>query len=171
MAKHRCKMNTTTMATRILLLVSIFFLNSQFVLAQKSIKIIKLGHQPIVAGKLNGKKAYFLVDTGSDATFLNSKDAKKFKFKSKKMLNRKYKLAGFDSDFNGDLLVATDIEMNLGGELMRGSYKLFDISNIAQSISQSGGIRINGIIGSDLMKRYNFVIDYKAREITFPGRK
>ena len=118
-------------------------------------------------GELNGKRAYFLIDTGSDLTILNSKDARKYGFKIRATRAGKYKISGLDSEHRGRFLLAFKAELILGGRNMRGSYKVFDLSHIIKSILDDTGIRITGIIGSDLMKRHKFVIDYEAEEISF----
>lgn len=40
---------------------------------------------------------------------------------------------------------------------------------IMKSIAVNSRIRIAGIIGSDVMRRHDFVINYKTRNITFTG--
>ena len=136
--------------------------------------MVELDDQPIVMGELNGKRAYFLIDTGSDLTILNLKAARKYGFKIRSARAGKYKISGLDSEHRGRFLLASRAELILGGRSMRGSYKVFDLSHIVKSIMDDTGIRITGIIGSDLMKKRKFVIDYEAEEISFtphqPGK-
>ncbi len=122
-------------------------------------------YQPIVRGRLNGKKAYFLVDTGSDITCLNLSDTKRYDIKYKQALQRLV-LTGINSQ-QGKHLIANHVDLELDEIPLTWRFKVLDIDKIAESIQWDTGIRINGIIGSDLMHKYQFVINYTLNEITF----
>lgn len=139
----------------------------QVVLAQNEVRMIGTMHQPIVRGELNGKKAFFLIDTGSSITLLNLKAAPKYDFGLARMNLEGYRLSGLNSEHKSGVLAATNAKLFLGGKRMQGAFRVIDLSYIIQSIAESTGIRIAGIIGSDLMRRHNFVIDYREREINF----
>ncbi|MEN7546962.1 retropepsin-like aspartic protease [Rapidithrix thailandica] len=149
-----------------IVLVLILGVLSQIAFAQEVIKIITLKNQPIVIGKLNGKKAYFLIDTGSDVTLLNLKDANKFRFKFRKIDLQGYKLSALGSEHQQEIWMAYNVAIHLGNKKMKGYFKVFDLSRIASSIRRDSGIKINGIIGSDVMKKHKFLIDYEAKEIS-----
>ena len=149
-----------------IILIAIIWFVGCTILAQQTIKIIKMKDQPIVVGKLNGKKAYFLVDTGADITILHLKDANRYKFNYRKPLYD-YNISGLDSRTKHEVSVANNVNLYLGASKMEGCYKVYNLSNIIESIGNSTGIWINGIIGSDLMKRYHFLIDYGRQEIRF----
>lgn len=137
------------------------------VVAQDTVKIIRLKNQPIIEGTINGKKAYFLVDTGSDITMLDEGSAKKYNFEYREESLKDYQITGLGSKHRGKTLQAYNVKLYLGTQKIQTIYRVFDLENIATSMSIGTGIRINGIIGSDLMKRYGFVINYNTREITF----
>ena len=155
---------------KILILLLSFSYSSFTILAQESINIVSLDSQPIIKGKLNEKTAYFLVDSGSDVTIINLKDTKKFKINYGKMYSDRYRFSGLYSEHKGDILVAKGMDLELNDKKISGRYLLFDLSKIAQSLSKDSGIQINGIIGSDVMKNYNFVINYETEEIHFKAR-
>lgn len=136
------------------------------VAGQEIISMIKVKNQPIIIGELNGRKAYFLVDTGSSVSILNSKDAKRFKFGYRKINLKDYRLSGINWQHR-EVLIAYNVDFYLSGKKIPCSYMVFDISNIVESIKLNTGIKINGIIGSDLMKKHHFLIDYQAKEIRF----
>ena len=127
--------------------------------------MIRLDNQPIIKGQINGRRAYFLVDTGSDITMLNLMDAKKYGFKISKSRLNGYVVSGLQSQIKDFVLHTCTTELLLGETRIKRNYKVFDLSHIIESIRVDTGIRINGIIGSDLMKRYHFLIDYQAKEI------
>lgn len=137
------------------------------VVAQDTIKIIKLKNQPIIEATLNGEKAHFLVDTGSDITMLHLEDAKKYNFEYREQSLKDYQISGLGSRLRGKVLEAYNVKLYLGTQKMQAIYRVFDLENIVTSMSVGTGIRINGIIGSDLMKRYRFVINYHTEEIVF----
>jgi len=133
----------------------------------EKVKIYGLHHQPLVAANLNGKKAYFLLDTGSDVTLLNLNDAKKYAFEVRNARHKKLELSGFSDEYSIDYLTAKNIKLLLGDHPVEIKYRVLDLSTVIESIDHSSNMKICGIIGSDMMKKYNFVIDYKAREVRF----
>ena len=137
----------------------------------QKIKIFGLKHQPIIVGKLNGKTAYFLLDTGSDITVLNLDDARKYEFIIAKNRYKKLTLSGLTDKYRGDYRTAYNIELFLGKQKVETKYWVFDLSIVIDSIFKNTNLRISGIVGSDVMKRYEFVIDYPEREVRFPDRK
>lgn len=150
-----------------IVLILIFLFIGQTMLAQEAMKMVKVKGQPIIVGNLNGKKAYFLVDTGSDVTFLNLKDAYRYKFKYAKTVIPGYQLSGLTSRHGEEMLEAYNVDLYLGRRKIEAKYRVFDLTNIIESIGASTGVWINGIIGSDVMRRYKFFIDYEANEIRF----
>lgn len=155
-----------TQQLKIFLLCSVLWLSGGSTMAQRTLKMNSLHLQPIVVGKINGVRARFLVDSGSDVTLLNAADSEKYTFRVRRIFEENYLLTGLKAEHAHELLVARRIVLNLGGEEMGGTYKVFDLTHISRSFKMN----INGIIGSDLMKKYNFIIDYEAGEIRFTGR-
>lgn len=131
----------------------------------KHVKIHSLHPKPIVKIELNGKPAYFLLDTGSDVNIVNSWEARKYKFDVYKkdyddpttlvMINGKQK----------DIGRAYNVHMVIGERRIFCGFLSMDISPIVKSIQKKTGISIVGIIGSDTMKIHHFIIDYEREEI------
>ncbi|MCG8309935.1 MAG: aspartyl protease family protein [Cytophagales bacterium] len=149
------------------ILVLIFWIANFSGSEQISVRMIGADSQPIIKGKLNGKNAYFLVDSGSDATILNFRDVKKYGINYAKIYSDRYRFSGLNSEQSGEFLIANNMDMYLNGKKMEGCYWLLDLSKIVRSISSDTGIRINGIIGSDMMRKYDFVIDYETEKVYF----
>lgn len=152
-----------------LILALVFLLNSSFTATRNEnvIHIINLDSKPIVVGKINGKRACFLIDTGSDFTLLNEGNASVYGFQ----VNNRQKRYGQLVDFSGSRQAAKniyDLELVMGkGHEFQTNFVASDLNSLVTGIQRNTGIRIAGIIGSDLMKKYGFRIDYGARKIFY----
>jgi hypothetical protein len=137
------------------------------------IRIINLQQKPIVAGTLNGKKVYFLLDTGSDFTLLNETETKKYGFKT---VNRESALSVNKAVGVGGTIVefksVYNVSISLGSTRISTTCLAYDMSLLVTIIRNRSGIEISGIIGSDVMKRYGVIIDYANKEVgLISGRK
>lgn len=132
---------------------------SQQMMAQiQPVKIKNLSSKPIVQAELNGKKAYFLLDTGSDLTVMHEEQADFYNFNIKEMVIP-LKVAGVDGS-TGGMNRASNIELKLGELSILTPYFSYDLSNVIKYIQSKTFLKISGIIGSDVMVKYGFVIDY-----------
>ena len=131
------------------------------------VDVVVMRDQPIVKGKMNGKPAYFLLDTGSDITLLNTGDAKKYGYSYRNRSDlRGYRLSGLGKSTK-EVLGIYNVDLQLGSQKIKDTFIAYDLSNIIYSLSLSAGtsIKINGIIGSRVLKRHGFVIDYDLNEV------
>ena len=131
---------------------------------QNHIKIINLNTKPIVSGYINGKKAYFLIDTGSDLTIFANEAANLYKFEIGS--KGRSKLLGINSQ-SGVLKSAYKIDLKMGEDYFSTGFGACDMTSLVNSIHQKTGFKISGIIGSDLMKKYRFRIDYAEKKIYY----
>ncbi len=122
-------------------------------------------NQPIVKATLNGETAYFLIDTGAEITCLHIYDSKKYNFKYRPS-DRKSVVSGLNASSRRHY-IAYGFEMKLGEVLMTNKFRVLDVTNIINSIETDSGIKISGIIGSDMMQKHHFVINYETKEIQF----
>jgi hypothetical protein len=104
-------------------------------------------------GQLNGKPAVFLLDTGSNVSFVDMHSARAIQFKADKV--RRVGMAG--------CLVAHE-KLTLGDKDFEGQRLcIADLSDI----SKSTGTRIDGLVGQDFLRMFSAVrIDYKAKTVT-----
>ncbi|CAN5307951.1 hypothetical protein BH23BAC1_BH23BAC1_24190 [soil metagenome] len=128
------------------------------------IKIVNLERKPIVEGTINGKVAYFLLDTGSDLTILNRKDSEKYNFKVVLREYGRQKVASFGG-IQSDILNTYNIDLKLGSQLIDTEIHSYDLSPVIESLKIKTNIKISGIIGSNIMKKYGFMIDYTNAEV------
>jgi predicted aspartyl protease len=129
------------------------------------VEIVNGSKQPIIQVSLNGRNAYFLIDTGSDVTCLQKNDAKKYEFKYQKSYSKSV-VAGINASAYKHY-IGKSAHMTLQNVPIRAKFRVLDLSTIIESIYQDSGIRINGIIGSDVLREYHFIIDYCTGKISF----
>ena len=122
------------------------------------------GFHIMVQGKIHGKEARFLIDTGASRSVFDPNTITDFidnvAFEKKEGMT-----AGVGSS---DLESATFmIEVFSIGELEIHDYEAvaLDLENIHEMYSKLGLPRIDGIIGGDLLKRYKAVINYKGKKL------
>lgn len=122
------------------------------------------GFHIMVKGKIHGKEARFLIDTGASRSVFDPNTITDFidnvAFEKKEGMT-----AGVGSS---DLESATFmIEVFSIGELEIHDYEAvaLDLENIHEMYGKLGLPRIDGIIGGDLLKRYKSVINYKGKKL------
>ena len=116
------------------------------------------GHH-LVDTKLNGRDATFVVDTGANATVLNTAYAGDFGLSGRAT-------PGGAIGLGGSLKASQSRidSLTIGGVPIRQSrIMVSDLSQIARLLEPlSGGRTIHGIIGQDVMKEHRAVIDVAA---------
>lgn len=144
-------------------LLLIFF--STNILAQEVGYIKMKSHKkPIIQAEINGKKGYFLVDTGSDISVINSSDLKRFKLDAFKTYGNHKRAIGFDGTTKS-IMKIKNAEVVFGEHYDHSQFYSLDIDNLASTIEAKTNIKIHGIMGTDLLTKYNCVIDYNQRQI------
>jgi predicted aspartyl protease len=117
-----------------------------------------------IKGKLNQKKALFLVDTGASNSCISNNKAESYNLKISKTAT---KAAGAG---------ATNMEAQLSKEnkIEFGKYKIksvdlvvFDMQHIDNALEMQQGKPIDGIIGADILITNHVIIDYSKNKIRF----
>lgn len=146
----------------------IFFIASLYVHAslygQEKIKLKTLKSKPVIEAKLNGRIAYFLLDTGSDITILHMKGHKRYNFNYHS--SRGPHVANSLNSKNLNLHEAYTVDLTIGERQIKAKFFVYDMSSVVETIYKTSNLKICGIIGSDVMGNYDFVIDYGQRHIT-----
>jgi hypothetical protein len=111
----------------------------------------------IVEGEINGKKAYFLMDTGSGLTTFDINQAKHFGFTSTPC---DLSVSGFNNNVAPiqQAIGITSIRINqvdVTGDVIYTT----NMSNLVKHVQQCSNKRISGIIGVPIIKRHRLVID------------
>ncbi len=125
--------------------------------------------KPIIKTEINGKTAYFLIDTGSSMTIINSSKLEKYDLETLKFTSRR-KAVGFNGNREW-MLKVTNAEMRLDGQFSYDDFYSMNLDLIAQSILKETNIKITGIIGTDLLRKHHCIINYNQRRLTIADRK
>ena len=131
----------------------------------KVIDIVNLQKVPIVKGSLNGKMAYFVLDTGAEFTVLHSDDASGYGFRTAGIFNDQV-ITGIGGN-GAKVQKAFKANFKLEDVQMETAMYVTDISDIKQLAQKITGLRVTGIIGIDLIVKYAFEIDYGRKKLKF----
>lgn len=120
------------------------------------------GYHIITYGAINDRRARFVVDTGASRTVFDKEKIKKYiekpEFSEKEGIS-----AGIGgTDISSFLFSLESISF---GELYISDYQAIamDLSNINDSYAMIGLPAVEGVLGGDLMKKYQAVINYKSK--------
>jgi hypothetical protein len=129
-----------------------------------SFTFVQRGHKPIVKGSINGKEAYFLLDTGADVTLLHAGDAQRYTFTTRQTGSQPYSIRGIGGYLPGAGQVV-GAKLFFAHLPLDWQPKAVDLSSIIVHVRQKTSYRISGIIGTDMMRHYGFVIDYAENKV------
>ena len=122
------------------------------------------GFHIMVQGKIHGKEAHFLIDTGASRSVFDPNTITDFindiQFEKKEGMT-----AGVGSS---DLESSTFIMDNFSiGNLEINNYEAvaLDLENIHEMYAKLALPHIDGILGGDLLKKYKAVINYSSKKL------
>jgi hypothetical protein len=118
----------------------------------------------IVDGELNGKKTYFLLDTGAGLTTLDKNQSKSYSFTVSNYLTME--VGGFTNDV-GTVHRAYDVKsIRISSvEVLEPVIYSSDLGNLVEFIEKCTRKKISGIIGMPVLKRHELVIDLSCDKI------
>lgn len=150
-----------TLQTILILTIIVFTAEAHIV--ENNIEIVSLEKVPIIEVNLNGKTAYFVLDSGSDLSLLHLEEAENFQFTRQRRASKSIVGA---SGGKQSLFETSKVELQIGQQPLQTLFYATDLSTVVESLSISTGFTISGIIGMDLMRRYGFEIDYGNQTLT-----
>ena len=113
-----------------------------------------------IISKINGVKGVFILDTGASSTFIDISLKDKFKLKSKTSL--------IEASGAGPNKLTTQLSKN--NSIKIGSWRsekfqilLIDLSNVNNAFASIKAQAVDGIIGADILKTGNGILDYEKR--------
>lgn len=130
------------------------------------IKILKLddGFHLLINIRVNGKPARALIDTGASHTVFDKTRIKNF-LKSEKMERHDKLSTGLGtSNMKSHLAVLKNISL---GKIGISNYKtvVIDLSHVNTAYKLMKQKPIDGVLGSDILKKHKAVIDYGKRKL------
>jgi predicted aspartyl protease len=130
------------------------------------IKLVRLedGYHIFIAAKINGKKATLIVDTGASHSAFDKKRIKKFVNKSR---FKKYERLASGIGTNSMKSQVTKVDTFSIGKIILKNYLaiLLDLSHVMTTYRQMGIQPVDGVLGSDILKKYKAVIDYRRKKL------
>lgn len=127
---------------------------------------LKLTNMPIVSFKHGKRKINFLVDTGSDFSYIDESIVKHLKVKEKNDSGNNILTANGYMQTSGNVT----IDLSHKGNVVEGE---FTIGNIKDAMDSAFAPRIivRGILGSIFLKKYRYIIDYNNNALKYKKRK
>jgi hypothetical protein len=123
-----------------------------------------VGKIPVVSGKINGKNAYFIIDTGASCSILNQSGSVHYGFAH--LAHAGDQVTGLGGKV--DIHQAVNCLVEFGPlKLRHMSFRTKNLDYLTDIIKQQESITIDGIIGSDILNRYGISIDFKHNLICF----
>ena len=122
------------------------------------------GFHIMVQGKIHGKEAHFLIDTGASRSVFDPNTITDFiddiQFEKKEGMT-----AGVgSSDLESSTFIIDSFSI---GNLEINNYEAvaLDLENIHEMYAKIALPHIDGIIGGDLLKKYKAVINYRSKKL------
>ena len=132
-----------------------------------SVKLIflKTKHY-LIECKVNGVEGKFILDSGASNSCVCNSLEKKFKLESKK---NTIKASSATSEMTNTNLSKKN-EIQIGKWSDKLNLITFDMNHINKTLSEKGIDSIDGIVGADVLKKSNAILDYKSNKIYFKLR-
>ena len=129
---------------------------------KEKFKILK-SNQIIIECNINNTKGKFILDTGASNSCLNYKLASKFKI----ICEKSNELASSATSQINETFISKKNILEIG-EIIENNFTiiLFDMTYINNSLKEQGIELIDGIIGGDILKKFNAKINYKKRQLS-----
>jgi hypothetical protein len=123
-----------------------------------------IGQIPVIEGLINGKRAYFIIDTGASCSILDESLSERFDFSViVKTNNSVYGLGG-----KAKINQAFNCTVEIGPlKISHRQFRTKRLDYLTSVIKEHDGIKIAGLIGSDILNHYNIGINYRNGTISF----
>ena len=134
------------------------------VIPMKLLKIDADGFHLSIRTRINGKIAHLVVDTGASRTVFDKERIKKY-FKKEEITSLEKLSTGLGTSSMQSH--QTTIEKFEIGKLILTNYDaiLLDLSHVVDSYASIGLKAVEGVLGSDILKKNGALIDYQKKEL------
>jgi hypothetical protein len=128
------------------------------------------GFHLMIKIKINNKVSHLIVDTGASKTVFDKNRIKKFV--SEKKFDTHDKLSSGLGTNSMESQLVTLKKIKIGEvEILNYHTILLDLSHVNQSYEQIGLKPVDGVLGSDVLLKYNAVIDYEKKIVKLKFKK
>lgn len=125
-------------------------------------QILERDFLPIVEGTLNGKKAFFLLDTGASVSILDLKSAANYNVRIG--ITEDMGIGGYGG-VTSDVSSLSNVDLRLGSERMKDKFSGKDIQYLIQAIRKNTGHTVVGIIGNNNITESKLILDFENNVI------
>ena len=154
---HYCKV--ITLVENYILKLKTFLQKRSY--SSVTFKRIKTNHIQIKA-VINEVKGIFIIDTGASNTCIDLENHKLFKIFPEESPEK----ASSATDEISKTMISKSNKIKIGKWMKNNiSIVLFDMSFINKTLVEQGAERVNGIIGSDMLKKGKAIIDYSDNKL------
>lgn len=129
---------------------------------RESMELVRL---PIVTFKNGNTKLHFLLDTGSDDSFISSSVIKKVRVKQD--IKKVTTIATGGGSINSKGIVVFDIQYK--DKVFENTFIVSDLDEAFKAAVGNRGVKLHGILGSVFFEKYKYSIDFK--EMTAYSKK
>lgn len=139
-------------------------IKKQSIIKIKMLSIDEDGFHLSVKGKINGKSVHLLIDTGASRTVFDLNRVDNFSNSETTEDNEKLSTGLGTNTMKSRFTILKKVQL---GELVLKGYEtvLLDLSHVNHSYVQVGLKPIDGVIGSDILRKHKAVIDYGKEEL------
>jgi len=116
----------------------------------------------VIKAKINGVKGLFIVDTGASNTCVGLEEIDLFKLN---LEATDKKAAGAGSTDIKTQIASNNILLIKRFKINPLTLVVIDLSHINTALIEHNSLPVNGIIGADVLNKYNGVIDYKYKAL------
>ena len=127
-------------------------------------RIDKNGCQLMTTGKINGKRARFIIDTGASQSVFDKKRMSHFLGHDKFEKSESFSSGLGTNSMESHLVIVPGLVIG-DLEVQNEKMVLLDLSHVNESYAMIGIKPIDGVIGGDVLKRYRALLDYEKKEL------
>lgn len=112
---------------------------------------------PVVTFKNNNQKINFLLDTGSNISYINQSIVPNLKHK---ILKKSGSTIGIEGKIKETL--CCQLEFNYKDIVFIDEFSILDLDASFNIIKEESGVQIHGILGSKFFEKYKYVLDFSS---------
>lgn len=112
---------------------------------------------PVITFEHNNKKLNFLLDSGSNASFINEPMLKELDYK---MLKGSSEMVGVEGNKVNNRICL--LNMNYGEKTFEVQLNINNMSEAFGFIKKESGVQIHGILGSLFFQKYKYILDFDS---------